>query len=187
MHANDRWLEGTWIGGNNYKGSGLYGAYPPDYLDRAWALFPDFLLGTGARVLHVFSGSLSKQLIHGIRVDIRFTPWADVHPDAQADARCLPFLNESVDLVFADTPYGPKHAERYGTSMPDRRAVLLELARVTAPGGFLVWLDTKLPMFRKDLWHWCGIVLVVRSTNHDYRATAIFERTQLSVDEVHKS
>lgn len=173
MHANDRWLEGTWIGGNNYKGSGYYGAYPPDYLKRVWALFPDMV---GRRVLHAFSGSLPAGT-YGVRVDVNPNPVGTVRPDVCADVRRLPFEAGRFALVLADTPYGPAHAVRYGTSMPDRRAVIRELARVTAPGGFLVWLDTKLPMFSKVLWHWCGAIQVIRSTNHDFRGATIFQRS----------
>lgn len=170
MRAYGRWLEGTWIGGNNYRGSGYYGAYPPDYLDRVRAVFPDKAQG---RVLHLCSGSLTADaLIPGVRLDIN----PMVRPDVCGDAKALPFVDAAFDLTLVDIPYGEKHAKRYGTKMPDRLRVTREAARVTAPRGFMVWLDTKLPMFRKDEWFWCGTVQVIRSTNHDYRGAAIFER-----------
>jgi ubiquinone/menaquinone biosynthesis C-methylase UbiE len=96
----------------------------------------------------------------------------------QADAAHLPFRDGAFRLVVADIPYGTKHAARYGTAMPNRKRVLHEVARVTAPGGWLVWLDVKLPMFRKVDWHWCGIVQVVRSTNHDFRGSVFFLRAE---------
>lgn len=170
MHAHGRWLEGTWIGGNNYRGSGYYGAYPPDYLKRVRALFPDKRQG---RVLHLCSGSLGKvNDLPGVRVDINTA----LAPDVAGDAMRLPFVDGCFDLVLADIPYGETHAARYGTHMPHRNVVTREAARVTASGGFMVWLDTKLPMFRKDRWHWCGVIQVIRSTNHDYRGAAVFER-----------
>lgn len=170
MRAHGRWLEGTWVGGNNYRGSGYYGAYPPDYLRRVRALFPDLVAG---RVLHLFSGSLKPDSdIRGIRIDIN----SALRPDVCGDAMRLPFRDGVFDLVLADTPYGPEHAKRYGVQMPNRLVVMREAARVTRIGGFLVWLDTKLPMFRKHEWHWCGGPMVIRSTNHDYRGAAIFER-----------
>lgn len=172
MHAQGRWIEGTWVGGNNYRGSGYYGAYPPDYLERVWALFPDL---KGQPFLHLFSGSLTPH-DGKFRIDIRHA----MKPSVVGDARSLPFKTAAFDLILADTPYSAAHAVRYGTSMPDRRQVITEAARVTKPGGFLVWLDTKLPMFRKDMWHWCGTILVVRSTNHDFRGATIFERRRPS-------
>lgn len=179
MWATDRWIGGEWVGGNNYKGSGYYGAYPPDYLYRVWALFPDML---NQPVMHLFSGSLDGNVHRGVRVDRNPDPIPG-HPECRpticADAQYLPLLDNQFRLVLADTPYGPVHAERYGLPMPDRRKVLHEVARVTQPGGFLVWLDTKLPMFRKDLWLWCGTILVIRSTNHDFRGASIFQRLSL--------
>lgn len=172
MHAHGRWIEGTWVGGNNYQGSGYFGAYPPDFLDRVWALFPD-MKDVGRRHLHLFSGSLTKY--NGkFRVDIQKT--AETYPSIIANALSLPFVAQSFDFVLADTPYGAVHAAKYGTPMPDRRQVVAEAARITKPGGFMVWLDTKLPMWRKDTWHWCGSILVVRSSNHDFRGATIFER-----------
>lgn len=179
MHAGDRWLEGIWIGGNNYKSRSrdendepFYGAYPPDYLARVRAIFPDM---AGRPTLHAFSGSLDDSAM-GVRIDIRWEPHPGIHPTIQGDVLRLPFIESAFDLVLADTPYGQKHAKVYGTRMPSRKAALAELARVTTPGGFLVWLDTKLPIFRKVEWNWVGIVMVVRSTNHDYRGAAIFQR-----------
>jgi hypothetical protein len=183
MRANARWLEGCWIGGNNYRGSGYYGAYPPDYLDRVAALFPDHDV-TSRRVLHLFSGSLTADAtIRGVRIDVN----PNQRPDVVGDALALPFVAGAFDLVLADTPYGQAHMLKYAAKMPpaiakrhgrmpDRLRVIREAARVTRPGGYLVWLDTKLPMFSKRDWHWCGTVQVVRSTNHDYRGVAIFER-----------
>lgn len=172
MRANGRWLEGTWIGGNNYKGSGYYGAYPPDYLERIWAVFPDY---KDTRFLHAFSGSLSREA-GGVRVDIRPSDELPNGQDVRANVLTLPFRDGAFRFSLADTPYGPSHAARYGVRMPPRSKVLRELARVTQPGGFLVWLDTKLPMFSKTEWHWCGVITVVRSTNHDYRGAAVFQR-----------
>ena len=46
-------ISGVWMLGNNYKGSGYYGAYPPQYVRRIMSLFPD-----ARNVMHLFSGSL---------------------------------------------------------------------------------------------------------------------------------
>lgn len=167
--ASDRWLQGNWILGNDYRGSGYYGSYPPGYLKRMAAIFQD-----RERILHLFSGSLAPPTGAVVSVDIRVTE--TVRPRVQADARHLPFADETFDLVYADTPYSVADAVRYGTSMPSRKAVLTAVHRVVAPGGFLVWMDTVLPMYRKDKWHWCGAIALWRSTNHRIRGVSIFER-----------
>lgn len=167
LRTDSRWLDGVWVLGNNYKGSGFYGSYPPGYLRRVQSLFPDV---PARDTLHLFSGSLRE----GLRVDLNH---ANV-PSVAADATALPFRDGAFRLVYADPPYSTADAVRYGTPMVDRRKVLREAARVTAPSGYLVWLDTVLPMFRKDLWHWWGVIGIVRSTNHRVRAVFFFERAK---------
>lgn len=167
LRADDRWIDGVWMLGNNYKGSGYYGAYPPGYLARILSLFPDVRDGY---VLHPFSGSLRN--VHGVRVDVNPAN----APDVVADATAMPFEDASFDLVLADPPYSAEDAKRYGTPMVNRRAVLKEFARVTARGGYLAWLDTVWPMFSKTQWHCFGQIGVVRSTNHRVRLVSIFRR-----------
>jgi len=49
----------AWLGGQDYQNkSGMYGAYPRGYLERAMMLFPD-----AERILHLFSGSLTKKQV----------------------------------------------------------------------------------------------------------------------------
>lgn len=165
LRTDARWLDGMWVLGNNYKGSGFYGSYPPGYLRRVQSLFPDV---AAHDTLHLFSGSLRE----GRRVDLN--P-ANV-PSVAADATALPFRDGSFRLVYADPPYSAADAVRYGTPMVDRRKVLREAARITAPGGHLVWLDTVLPMFAKRDWHWWGVVGIVRSSNHRVRSVFMFQR-----------
>lgn len=168
--ASHRWLQGNWILGNDYKGSGYYGSYPPGYLKRMAAIFPDL-----EHVLHLFSGSLPQEATRArVTVDIQIT--AHVKPGVCGDALRLPFGDGVFDGVYADTPYSTADAERYGTKVPNRKCVLQEVHRVVRPGGFLVWLDTTLPMYRKDMWHWCGAIALWRSTNHRVRGVSIFQR-----------
>ncbi len=165
--ATDRWLYGVWLIGNNYRGSGYYGAYPPGYLDRVMSLFPD---ARPDRILHLFSGSLGPE-VPGVRFDIR--PGADIQGDAHELSRVAAGPWE---LIVADPPYSQTDAERYGTSVVNRRKIVAECARVAAPGGHLVWLDTVLPMYRKDAWTLVGTIALVRSTNHRVRMVFVFER-----------
>lgn len=167
LRADDRWLDGVWILGNDYRGSGYYGAYPPSYLRRVRALFPD--VGDKS-LLHLFSGSLPPA-VGGIRLDRA----RETQPDVLADAARLPF-RDSFGLVLADPPYSRIHAAKYAARMINRRVVLHEIAQVTCAGGHLVWLDTQVPMFAKTDWHWYGAIAVIRSTNHAIRLCSLFER-----------
>jgi hypothetical protein len=170
IHVTDRWLSGVWILGNDYRGSGYYGSYPPGYLPRITSLFPDM-----TNVIHLFSGGLPRQATRRLTtVDSKST--SEVKPGIQASVLALPFLEKTYDICYADTPYSDIDAERYATPLPDRRKVLYEIHRIIRPGGFLVWMDTTLPMYRKDMWHWCGAITLWRSTNHRVRGVAIFER-----------
>lgn len=159
---------GVWMIGNDYRNkTRYYGSYPPGYLDRVMALFPD----AGVSVLHVFSGSLPKSFLY-TRCDLR----------QDAEIRCsvydLPtmILDCRPRLVVADPPYSKADAVQYGTPMINRGRALQALAQVTAPGGHLAWLDTCWPMHRKTEWATVGRILVQRSTNHRARVLSIFER-----------
>jgi hypothetical protein len=166
------WITGTWVIGNNYKANTtLYGAYPPTYLARVFSMFPD-----RSRLLHLFSGSLepSGSLMGETRVDLRYVSGLVV-PDIRADAAHLPF-RPVFDLALADPPYSKPDAKIYGTPMPVRAAVMRSLATVIVPGGFVVWLDTTRPMYRKVEWHECGFVGLARSTNHRVRGVWFYQR-----------
>lgn len=163
----DRWLSATWMLGNNYKGSGYYGAYPPGYLPRLMALFPD--CGT---VLHLFSGSLPKGPY--TRLDSNPANQPEVVADAHTMDTILP-LNY-FDLLCADPPYSKEDAVHYGTPMVNRRLVLQQAHRVLKPGGFLAWMDTILPMYRKAQWQHWGNLTLIRSTNHRVRLVSLFTK-----------
>jgi len=167
LHVSGRWLYGIWMLGNDYRGSGFYGSYPPGYLRRVMTMFPDV---DAARVLHLFSGALPPDT-PGTRLDIQGE--ADIIGDAHRLSECAP---GPWDLILADPPYSCEDSVHYGTPMVDRNRVVRECAKVIAPGGWLVWLDQVWPMFRKDALHFCGTIGVFRSTNHRYRMVGLFER-----------
>ncbi len=164
LRADDRCMDGLWMLGNNYKGSGYYGAYPPNYLRRLLSMFPD-----AEKVLHLFAGSLPAGDY------MRF----DIQGEAEVigDAHCLSELvDRDFDLVLADPPYSGECATRYGVTMINRNTVIRECAKIVRPGGFVAWLDQVWPMYRKDEWHLRGMIGVVRSTNHRVRVVTILER-----------
>ena len=161
-------IYGMWILGQDYRNrSPLYGAYPPNYVMRVEALFPD-----RDRVLHLFSGSLPVGSY--TRFDIR----EDAECDVRGDAHQLSthFRPGEFDFVMADPPYSCSDADRYGTPWIQRNKVVKEVCKVLRPGGFLVWLDQVLPMYRKDTLNLQGVIGLVRSTNHRFRVVTIFER-----------
>lgn len=164
LRVDSRWIDGMWVLGNNYRGSGYYGAYPPQYLRRVMGLFPD-----AERVLHLFSGSLPPG--NYLRFDVK---GGDVTGDAE---QLSTHFHECFDLILADPPYTAEDANHYGSPMVNRTKVLQECEAVLEHGGYIVWLDQVLPMFRKDQLHLCGLIGIVRSTNHRFRVTSIFKKT----------
>lgn len=159
LQASEYWLWGIWSIGNNYKGSGFYGSYPPRYLDRVRSLFPDADL-----TLHLFSGSLKP-----MNGEHRF----DINQPAEfnGDAHNLTYYvgENSYDLIIADPPYSDEDANHYGAPMINRNKVVNECVKVLKQGGFLVWLDQTLPMYRKAELNRCISIGIERSTNHRFR------------------
>lgn len=168
-----RVLYATWVLGPDYRNrSGLYGAYPPGYLPRVMALFPD----AAASVLHVFSGALPRGPY--LRLDL-VARVADDPPEFCGSVYAAEELTRHVgafDLAAADPPYTAADAKRYGTGTVHRRLAIAALAPVVRPGGHLAWLDTCWPMHNKRQWLTVGRIMVQGSTNHRVRALTLFER-----------
>jgi len=167
--GSDGRLQGIWLLGNDYRNKTVYwGGHPPNYLLRANALFPD-----AERVLHLFSGSLPADPGY-TRFDLRDDVEADVVGDATKLSTYFP--DRKFDLIHADPPYTDEDAAHYGTPPLSRNTVVREVYKVLEPGGYLVWLDMVLPMYRKAELELAGIIGLVRSTNHRFRCVVIFKR-----------
>jgi len=160
-----------WLLGNNYRSRmKFYGEYPPHFLERIMALFPD--VTEGSDILHVFSGSLPPGNYH--RLDVN----AALKPDYVGSVYdCASLAGRDWTLILADPPYSIEDAKKYGTPMIDRRKTLAALAEAIAPHGHLCYLDTCWPMHRKDQWTTVARVAITRSTNHRTRDLTIFQRS----------
>ena len=168
-----RWLNAIWLPGNDYTGNGFYGSYPKWYLPRLEALFPDI---PADQWFHLYAGSLERE-VGGIRVELR-PPGDGVQPaTVRADCRQLPFRDGVAAMQAADPPYTELDAEKYHTPPGiNKPRVVRECARVAAPGGFLAWLDTSLPIYSGEVWRHFGMICVQRSAGHRTRLCSLFER-----------
>ena len=157
------WLIGRWYASNR----SFYGSYPPSYLDRVRSLFPDC-----ERVLHLFSGSLQDVHLNEVTYDIK----PDFNPIICDDAKNMlqHFKVGEFDLILADPPYELRDFEKYGCKPFNKGRVVKDCSVITKPGGFLVWLDTIMPIFSKRDWELFGCIGLVQSTNHRTRQITIF-------------
>lgn len=94
-------------------------------------------------MLHWFSGTVPAE--PGI-VTVDGNP--GVNPDVLCEGVTLPFDDGHFASSFADPPYSPSDAKRYGMKYPPARSVLRELARVTKAGGKIGLLHEFLPVVK---------------------------------------
>ncbi len=117
------------------------GGYPKSFLKRAYEILG---VTDSEKVLHVCSGSMCI----GVRVDVR----PETSPTVVADARHLPFPDNSFEWVMADPPYSREYAENlYGTGSvyPDPGVLVAECLRVLRPGGRLGFMHHVVPKFKR--------------------------------------
>ena len=167
--GHDGRLYGTWVMGNNYQvKTGYYGGYPPTYLRRIRALFPD-----KRAPLHLFSRRVDASDLPGPTVDSN----PELKPDFLDDAHRLEKVPvEDFDLVLADPPYSVEDCDHYQCTMVKRNVVLRALGVRLRKGAHVVWLDQVLPMYRKADFQVQGYIGMVKSTNHRFRVITIFEK-----------
>ena len=164
--ADGQFLYGFWfLGGGRH--SDFYGAYHTEYLARAATLFPDL-----KQVVHLFSGSLPPGPYIRVGKDPKYKP--DIEGDAE---QLSSFLSFHPDLIYADPPYTRQEAEdEYQISLVNGPKVVSECAKILKPGGFLVWLDQRLPVFSNDEIRWVGCISYVRSTGNRFRCVCLFQK-----------
>jgi hypothetical protein len=98
------WILGVWYCGTSWQKSRLHGEYPPTFLDRALALFPE-----AKRIAHCPSGTVLGPglTIDLVRDDVRC-------PQIIANAAELPLPSGSADLMLSDPPYTEEDSTLYG-------------------------------------------------------------------------
>lgn len=167
VRGGEEFIHGFWfVGGGNI--SALYGSYQTEYLKRIESLFSD-----ATRVVHLFVGSLppsDKYVRVGLAQDGN-------EPDIVADAHDFSsFMPFKADLIYADPPYSVEDSEHYANSMVNRERVLSECANALVPGGYVVWLDQALPVFRNEELNLVGGIAYIRSTGNRFRLISIFRK-----------
>lgn len=166
MTVEDKgWVYGVWYCGTSWDRVRLHGQYPPGFLKRALALFPD-----AQSVLHAPSGTVEGGVtVDRVVDDVR-------RPMVQADVSALPFRDGSFDLVLSDPPYTPADSERYGCPPFPLGRAMREFRRVLRPGGHLGVLHTYYPSYRRREWKLQALIAVVTGFQRATRMFSVFER-----------
>ncbi len=163
-HEENGYLHGTWFCGRPI--AKYYGAFPMSFWPRAKAI-----LGTD-NMLHWFSGSVAPE--RGI-VTVDGNPATS--PSHVVLGTTLPFADGTFDSAFADPPYSPSDAKRYGLPYPPARTVLAEMARVTKPGGRIGLLHRFLPVSKHAPVKLLGVIGIMNGPQKAIRAFIVYERT----------
>lgn len=163
-------LYGTWVIGNLYKRKNTYyGSYPYKVKERIYALFPDC-----PNRLHLFSGTLTQE--EGVTYDIK----EELKPTICDDVRNVKFHKEvfkRMDLVISDPPYEASDFEKYSIKPFNKQKVIRDLGEIMRKNSYLVWLDTRVPIYNKKVWKLLGYIALVISTNTRVRMLSLFEHT----------
>ena len=165
-------IEGLWTIGHSFRNKfPYYGGFPGNLLKRMMSMFP----GKASRnMLHLFSGGLPGG--DYLRYDARqfetkeYVDNALVRGDAENlydTLQASPWWKDVLfDLVIADPPYTQADAVKYGfEKLVNYKKVLAEVHKVLRPGGWLLWLATRIGIYSNMNWRLGLIVPVYCGTN----------------------
>ena len=161
------YIHGTWFCGRPI--AKYYGAFPKSFWPRA----KQVLMPVSGEMLHWFSGTVESE--PGITT-VDGNP--EVSPDIIHEGCDLPFPDNHFDCAFADPPYSPKDAKRYGFPYPPARTVLRELGRVTKPGGAVGLLHEFLPVVKGSGLKLIGAIGILNGPQKRIRGFYLFEKTR---------
>jgi hypothetical protein len=84
-----------------------------------------------------------------------------------------------IDLIIADPPYDKLDFQKYGVKPFNKVRIIKELGSIMKPGSFLVWLDTRIPIYSKKILQLIGYVGVIVSTNHRMRCLCFYQKKSI--------
>ena len=157
-------IYGIFMLGNDYSGSGYYGSYPGNYMERMLALFPE------TPRLHLFSGEVTDP--EAFCVD--FDPETPADLNMEIEKYLTQEEPNTFETIFADPPYSKDEAENYNAPYPNKRNCMKGCGKVLRPGGYLIWLDQRRPIWaKKDGFEWAGCIGVDCGSNRIARFATI--------------
>lgn len=169
------WAYGVWYCGTSFTKVKLYGQYPPTFLKRALALFPE-----AKDILHAPSGQLQDLPPGHVTMDMYSD---DVRkPMFQGNCDNMPFADGSFDLVLSDPPYSEEDSRLYGCAKFPEKKFMSECRRILRPNGYLGFLAYHYPSYRRDEWQLKGLFAVVTGFSRRTRMFSVFQAVQPSRD-----
>ena len=165
--VNDKgWVYGVWYCGTSWQKVSLYGQYPPTFLKRALALFPE-----AVDILHCPSGTITGP---GMTVDLVRDKVR--RPQIIASADKLPFSKGSYDLILSDPPYSVDDSKKYGCDRFPLNGFMKEAHRVLRVGGHLGMLHLYYPSYRRKDWKLEGLIMVITGFMRKARVFSILTK-----------
>jgi hypothetical protein len=160
------WVYGVWYCGTAWQKVRLYGQYPPGFLARALALFPD-----ARDILQVPSGTITAPgvTVDAVRDEVRC-------PQVVASAAAIPLGDHTFDLILSDPPYSTEDSAKYGCAPFPMGGFLREAHRLLRPGGCLGMLHVYYPSYRRKDWRLIGLIAVVTGFARKTRMFSILQK-----------